>query len=165
MAQISVKDMKPIRQVKAKRPKHRVTSRVTALLKAGARSQLGAGGQEPRELVHLEPGVGAVGEPHPAHNHHEPGEGADDDGVQEHPRAWTQPWSQGCPGVGGGGGHGDGALARLVGHEAPLDALAQRHPEGPPEHRLRRKAWPKTAPKNQGIRPMLHTTSTTTVTT
>lgn len=34
LAQISVKDMKPIRQVKAKRPKHRVTSRVTALLKA-----------------------------------------------------------------------------------------------------------------------------------
>lgn len=34
-------------------------------VEGGARSQLGAGGQEPRELVHLEPGVGAVGEPTP----------------------------------------------------------------------------------------------------
>lgn len=84
LAQISLKDRKPTRQVKANRPKHQGHQEGDSTVQSGAWGQLGAGSQELGQLVQLEPGVSGIGEPDTTHDDHKTGEGADDDGVQEH---------------------------------------------------------------------------------
>ncbi len=129
---------------------HRVTSRVTALLKAVPGASSAKEAREPRELVHLEPGVGAVGEPHPAHNHHEPGEGADDDGVQEHAQGLTQPWSQGCLASEAAAGMVMVPCPASLDMRPRLTPWARATPKAPPNMASGWKAWVKTAEKNQG---------------
>lgn len=94
-------------------------------VQSGAWGQLGAGSQELGQLVQLEPGVRGVGEPDTTHDDHKTGEGADDDGVQEHAQGLDAALVTGMLGVGSSGGHGDGTLTGFIGHQTALDTLNQ----------------------------------------
>ena len=101
------------------------------------------GHQVPGQLPGRFPGIRLL-QPAVGHDDDESGHGADDVGIQEHPGSGQQSLFTGMPGIGGGGGHGDGPLPGLVTHQAPFHTLDQdgaEHtaeegigPEGPFKH-------------------------------
>ena len=75
------------------------------------------------------------------------------------PAADSSPCSQGMPGIGGGGGHGDGPLPGLVTHQAPFHTLDQDGAEHTAEEASGLKAPSNTALKKKGTESTLATIS------
>lgn len=81
------------------------------------------------------------------------------------PRAWTQPWSQGCLASEAAAGMVMVPWPASLDMRPRLTPWARATPKAPPKTAAGWKAWVKTAEKNQGIRTKLTTMSTRTVST
>ena len=117
-----------------------------------AAGQRPAGSQELFQLAQLEPRLGLLSpcHPYPAHDDHKTGQRADNDGIQKNTQRLYTALLTGVLHLSGSRRHRDRALACLVGHQAPLDALAERHAECAAKHRLRLECLAEHRPKEPG---------------